>query len=241
MWNSLARRIFIRSDLHRTALRTRGRTPRSRSDRTVIAARSSRDRGAFDAESTPRSSDRGFVRIFSPIDARSGHDRGLSRSIAAKIVARKKRKSCHKLRPIHGQYGRCDVAPRNRSHDDIKPPPRSPLPPTNSDQFPSLKSHVLLLCSSTFDRLVKKLSEFRGRSLVHRVPPAFRLNSEGIGAGLITNSSLISSNFPLEFRKSVRKDPSKFTPIRANWSLILVEIGLVVRFNQLSRGNLIFY
>ena len=88
---------------------------------------------------------------------------------------------------------------------------------------------------------MKELSEFQGRSLVHRDPPAFRLNSEGIGAGLITNSSLISSNFPLEFRKSVRKDPRKFTPIRANWSLIIMEIGLVVRFNRLSRGNLSFY
>ena len=88
---------------------------------------------------------------------------------------------------------------------------------------------------------MKELSEFRGRSLVHRDPPALRLNSEGIGAGLITNSSLISSNFPLEFRKSVRKDPSKFTPIRAYWSLILVAIGLVVRFDRLSRGNLSFY
>ena len=88
---------------------------------------------------------------------------------------------------------------------------------------------------------MKELSKFRGRSLVHRDFPAFRLDSEGIGAGLITNSSLISSNFPLEFRKSVRKDPSKFTPIRANWSLILVAIGLVVRFDQLSRGNLSFY
>ena len=88
---------------------------------------------------------------------------------------------------------------------------------------------------------MKELSEFRGRSLVHRDPPAFRLDSEGIGAGLITNSYLISSNFPLEFRKSVRKDPIKFTPIRANWSLILVEIKLVVRFDRLSRGNLSFY
>ena len=100
---------------------------------------------------------------------------------------------------------------------------------------------IPLSCSSTFDQFVKELSEFRGRSLVHRDPPAFRLNSEGIGAGLITNSSLISSNFSLEFRKSVRKDPSKFTPIRANWSLILVAIGLVVRFDRLSRGNLSFY
>ena len=87
---------------------------------------------------------------------------------------------------------------------------------------------------------MKELNEFRERYLVHRDPPAFRLDSEGIGAGLITNSS-ISSNFPLEFRKSVRKDPSKFTPIRANWSLILVAIGLVVRFDRLSRGNLSFY
>ena len=66
---------------------------------------------------------------------------------------------------------------------------------------------------------------------MHRDSPAFRLDSEGIGAGFIANSSLISSNFPLEFRKSVRKDPNKFTPIRANWSLILVAIGLVVRLN----------
>ena len=105
----------------------------------------------------------------------------------------------------------------------------------------SLKPMYFSLSNLTFDRFVKELSEFRGRSLFHRDPPAFKLNSEGIGAGLITNSSLISSNFPLEFRKSVRKDPSKFTPIRANWSLILVAIGLVVRFDQLSRGNLSFY
>ena len=108
-------------------------------------------------------------------------------------------------------------------------------------QILSLKPMYFFLSNLTFDRFVKELSKFRGRSLGHRDPPAFRLNSKGIGAGLITNSSLISSNFPLEFRKSVRKDPSKFTPIRANWSLILVAIGLVVRFDRLSRGNLSFY
>ena len=113
--------------------------------------------------------------------------------------------------------------------------------PTISSPISSLKSHVLLLCFLTFDLFVKELSEFRGRSLVHCDPLAFRLNSEGIGAGLITNSSLISSNFPLEFRKSVGKDPSKFTPIHTNWSLILAAIGLVVRFDRLSRGNLSFY
>ena len=36
---------------YRTAMKTRGRTPRSRSDRTAIAARSSRDRGAYAMES----------------------------------------------------------------------------------------------------------------------------------------------------------------------------------------------
>ena len=81
--------------------------------------------------------------------------------------------------------------------------------------FP-LKSHVFSLCSSTFDRFVKKLSKFQGRSLVHRDPPAFRLNCEAIGAGLITNFSLISSNFPFEFRTSMTKNPSKFASIHEN-------------------------
>ena len=36
--------------------------------------------------------------------------------------------------------------------------------PRSSGQFPSLKACISLFCSSTFDRLVKKLSEFRGRS-----------------------------------------------------------------------------
>ena len=42
---------------HRTATTSRGRTPRSRSDRTAIAARSSRDRDSFRAESSPQSSE----------------------------------------------------------------------------------------------------------------------------------------------------------------------------------------
>ena len=130
--------------------------------------------------------------------------------------------------------GTAPTTPTNRLHD------RSNGHDCRAS-FPSLKACISLSCSSTFDRFVKELSKFRGRSLVHRDHPAFRLNSEGIGAVLITNSSLISSNFSLEFRKSVRKDPSKFTPIRANWSLILMAIRLVVRFDRLSRGNLSFY
>ena len=121
-----------------------------------------------------------------------------------------------KFKPIRSGFEATTPLSANRSHDALIPRPRPPLSPTISGQFPSLKACISLFCSSTFDRFVKELSKFRERSLVHRDPPAFRLNSKGIGAGLITNSSLISSNFPLEFRKSVRKDPSKFTPIHEN-------------------------
>ena len=88
--------------------------------------------------------------------------------------------------------------------------------------------------------LWSKLSKFRGRSLGHRDPPAFRLDCEAIGEGLITNFSLISLNFSLEFWTSTRKNPSKFASIHENWSPILAEIGLV-RFDRLSGGNLSFY
>ena len=54
------------------------------------------------------------------------------------------------------------------------------------------------------------------KTLVHRDPPAFRLDCDAIRAGLIANSSLISSNFPLEFRMSARKNPSKFASIHEN-------------------------
>ena len=50
-------RPSIQLKLHRTAENDRGRTPRSRPDRTAIAARSSRDRGSFVVESKPRSLD----------------------------------------------------------------------------------------------------------------------------------------------------------------------------------------
>ena len=195
-------------------------------------------------ESTPRSSDRRS----SGSAARSTPNRLTIRPRSWSIVVDPGEKHGQeeveimaKLRPIHGQSRSCDIAPRNRSHYlSNRLHDRLQLA-TIFGPISSLKTHVVLLCSSTFDRFVNELSKFRGRSLVHRDPPAFRLNSEGIGAGLIKNSSLISPNFPLEFRKSVRKDPSKFTPIRANWSLILVAIGLVVRFDRLSRRNLSFY
>ena len=101
------------------------------------------------------------------------------------------------LRKIRHKFGSYDSAQGNRSLDAANPRPHPHQLLTIFGLILPLKSHVLSSLFLTFDRLVKELSEFRGRSLVHRDPPAFRLNSEGIGAGLITNSSLISSNFPL--------------------------------------------
>ena len=169
-----------------------------------------------------------------PIVARSWCDRGL-------IFEAKSTQQTANSGPIHrdieAMFHAHRIAPSTlqiRAHEPL----HHPRP---SGQFSSLKACISLLCSSIFDRLVKKLSEFRGRSLVHRVPPAFRLDCEAIGAGLITNFSLISSNFPLEFRTSTRKNPSKFASIHENLSPILGAIGLLVRFDRLSAGNLSFY
>ena len=114
-------------------------------DRRTIVARFVRDHGAFKAKMERKHRRIKGASIFSLIDVRSGHDRGLSRAIAAKIVARKKQKSCQKLWPIRGNSWSYDVAPRKRSHDPCKPPPRPPSWPSKSGQFPSLKTHVLLL------------------------------------------------------------------------------------------------
>ena len=168
------------------------------------------------------------------IEARSRRDRG---PIVAKIggfLTAKSGQNRRRIEALSLPSATAPTTPSNDAHDRFNWP-------RSSDQFPSLKACIPLFCSSTFDRLVKKLSEFRGRSLVHRVPPVFRLDCEAIGAGLITNFSLISSNFPLGFRTSTRKNPSKFASIHENWSPILAAIGLVVRFDRLSGGNLSFY
>ena len=206
-------------------------------DRGPIEPRSRRDRAAIVAPSVwnhfhsiGRRAMLDQDHNHGPIAARSWPDRGM-------IVVNFEAKIETILPQIRELRRRTRESFPRRRNRRSRPAPSS----TISSPISSLKSHVLLLCSLTFDRFVKELSKFRGRSLVHRDPPTFRLNSEGIGSGLITNSSLISLNFPLEFRKSVRKDPSKFTPIHANWSLILVAIGLVVRFDRLSGGNLNFY
>ena len=220
--------IPLRSDGFEDSWKNATIAVRSNRDRTAIALRSSGD--YIRSARNQKTKSLRFIRQWlgehqpydrPPIATRSWSNRGLIAPWSGLI--------CHEIEALPLLIVAINPSPRSRQSATIFGP------------ISSLKSHVVLLCSSTFDRFVKELSEFRGRSLVHHDPPAFRLNSKGIGAGLITNSSLISSNFPLEFRKSVRKDPSKFTPIRVNWSLILVAIGLVARFDRLSRGNLSFY
>ena len=97
-----------RLTLHRTTQTLRGRTPRSRSDRTAIVARSSCDRRANAVESPLRRSDSDPRTIMTTIVARSRGDRG-------PLVA--------KMRAIH---------PRNRSRCtwELKPRhrPKEPLP-----------------------------------------------------------------------------------------------------------------
>ena len=69
--------------------------------------------------------------------------------------------------------------PRHRRRES-PPRPRETAPMTasfahESELIFSLKTDVFLSCSLTFDRFVKELSEFRGRSLVNRDP--LRLDS----------------------------------------------------------------
>ena len=104
-----------------------------------------------------------------------------------------------KLKPIQCRIEATMPPNEDRFHDASNPLPRPCQLPTIFGLIFPLKTHVFSLCSSTFHRFVKKLSEFRGRSLVHHDPPAFRLDCEAMGSELTTNFSLISSNFPLEF------------------------------------------
>ena len=129
-------------------------------DRGPIEPRSSRDRGAYAMESSPSIK----TMTYSDLGSWLTHDRG-------PIVTRSCWKTwsfwgyCEaKSKRISSRSWSHDAAPTNRSHDFAKPPPRPLQLATISGQFPSLKSCISFLCSSTFDRLVKKLSEFRGRS-----------------------------------------------------------------------------
>ena len=118
-------------DLHRTARKACGRTPRSRPDRTAIAARSSRDRSSFSVTIFP--SDRRMIDGLPGL--RSRPDRGpivgLLEAKIADILKRNRSKIEADSKPIR----------KLRLHV-MKPPPRrmdsAPRPapsPTISSQF----------------------------------------------------------------------------------------------------------
>ena len=207
-WSSIGRSRRFVEELH-----DRGPIePRSRRNQAAITARSSRDHASFFVESSPRALigiDWGlrsrFTHDLLTIVARSRRDRGpMVVLFGSEMEAELLRNWSHNL---------CQW---NRPLEAIQPLPRLPQLPTILGLIFPLKTHVFSLCSSTFDRFVKELSKFRGRSVVHRDPPAFRLDCEAIWARLIANFSLISSNFPLEFRTCARKNPSKFASIHKN-------------------------
>ena len=101
------------SDVNPTVQTIRGRTPRSRLDRTAIVARSSHDQGAYVVESPPLDQ----MATDGDPGSRLTHNRG---PIVAKIVVSLKQK----LRQIDHKSGSHDTARGNRLHDSAKPPPR---------------------------------------------------------------------------------------------------------------------
>ena len=212
--------------------------PRLRRDQAAIEEILARDRRGFVSHRSAGDRRSTSVTIDARSRPRSWRDRGENRGGNLGLFETNLKLNPSgffaELKPPRRVQGIIPTTPSNDAHDRFNWP-------RSSGRFPSLKPCISLFCSSTFDRLVKKLSDFRGRSLVHRVRLAFRLDCEAIGVGLITNFSLISSNFPLEFRMSTRKNPSKFASIHENWSPILAAIGLLVRFDRLSGGNLSFY
>ena len=164
-----ARRIPIREDRWSVGFRSSGVC--SVWKNSTIAARSNRDHGSIEPQS--RRVRRGIVagrtdgdrrRVSTTIDARSRPDRGaIVAEIAAKIVAKVKRNWSWNQADSSRIWSH-DPCPKNRLHDAWKPLPRMLQLATIFVPISPLKTHVVLLCSLTFDRLVKKLSEFRGRS-----------------------------------------------------------------------------
>ena len=126
-----------------------GRTPRSRRDRAAIMEHLARNHPHRIREWPIKLQDydRG------PIVARSWHDRG---PIVASFLKQSQPNKpqipelrCRRVKPFL---------------DAANPRPRPAPSPTISGLILSLKTHVLLLLLSTFDRFVKELSKFRGRS-----------------------------------------------------------------------------
>ena len=123
--------------------------PRSRRDRAAIVAPS--EWNHFHSIGRRATCDQDLDH--GPIAARSWHDRGM-------IVVHFEGQIETILPQIRELRRRTRESLPRRRNQRSRPAPSS----TISSPISSLKSHVLFLCSSTFDRLVKKLSEFRGRS-----------------------------------------------------------------------------
>ena len=157
------------------------RSRKKNCDRSPIVTRSRLHRSSIVPRSGPPSAWNRFHSIRRRATHDQDHDHG---PIATRSCPHRCMIVVHlkpNLRLTYLKFGSYDAAPENRAHDPEKPLPPPPLSPTNSGQFPSLKTCISLLCSSTFDRFVKELSELRGRSLVHRDPPVFGLDCEAIG------------------------------------------------------------
>ena len=125
-------------DLHRTARKACGRTPRSRPNRTAIAARSSRDRSSFSVTICPR--DRRVIDGLPGL--RSRPDRGRSWPDRGPIVGLLEAKIADILKRNRSKIEADSKPIRKLRLHGMKPPPRrmdsAPRPapsPTISSQF----------------------------------------------------------------------------------------------------------
>ena len=215
---------------------------------STIAARSNRDCGAIGPRSWLLQG--GIGATILPLDrtainwwpgSRSTHDRGAitvqSWPDCGVIMFSLKQK----LRWIYRKSGSHDTAQGNCFHNPAKQLPRSHQTASKLGLILPLKLVYSPFFSLNLWSIHEGIKQISRNISSSSWSPTFRLDCEEIRAVSITNFSLISSNFPLEFRTSTRKNPRKFVSIHENWSPILEAIELVVRFHGLSGGNLSFY
>ena len=150
---------------HRTATTSRGRTPRSRRDRAAIVIPAGRNHLPELWKVALEASNHGSTHDYGPITAWSWPDSGAN---VASFEA-----NLRKLRHIFESYDAAQVKPLPRRCKSAST--SAPITHDLRPNSPSKKSHVLSSLFWTFDQFVKELSEFQGRSLVHRDPP--RLDS----------------------------------------------------------------
>ena len=84
------------------------------------------------------------------------------------------------------------------------------------------------------------IKQFERKILSSSWSPTFRLDFDQNRSGIDHEFHRISSGFPLNAEPPRGRNQEKFASIWGNWIPIFVEIGLVVRFDQLSGGNLSF-